>query len=352
MPLALHFNGVVYYPNEAGGLQMVLIPWSSSVGFRMPVDVWRETVERYYPNTGWVGLRRRRSRSSSAAGCRVRRHPRCVRALLLEDRTAWLTPRGWSRRSCTRATRSIRTRRGRRRTRRRRRSGSSIRLPTRPAWPAPTTTWSCAASCDCEAAADRGRRGALPGAGGRGHRASSRAWRAARDRPRAARAGARDLTVGALDRRAALCGRAGRGRRASSWCCGSRTARLRARARPRGRAGPLAALDAPDPARRGALRLPARAAVRERQHLPGAGHADDDAVVGAAIVLPDHPQIAPESRGGLFDSTEIEEALLLHVQVLSDGEREEIARPTRRCGRWSSGRRRSRPASSPASTAG
>ena len=47
-------------------------------------------------------------------------------------------------------------------------------------------------------------------------------------------------------------------------------------------------------------------------------------VIGAAIVLPDHPQIAPESRGSLFDSTEIEEALLLHVQVLSDAERAEI----------------------------
>ena len=51
----------------------------------------------------------------------------------------------------------------------------------------------------------------------------------------------------------------------------------------------------------------------------------DDAVLGAAIVLPDHPQIAPESRGSLFDSTEIEEALLLHVLALSDGEREELA---------------------------
>jgi hypothetical protein len=52
----------------------------------------------------------------------------------------------------------------------------------------------------------------------------------------------------------------------------------------------------------------------------------DDALIGAAIVLPDHPQIAPESRGGLFDSTEIEEALLLHVQALSDAEREQIER--------------------------
>ena len=48
-------------------------------------------------------------------------------------------------------------------------------------------------------------------------------------------------------------------------------------------------------------------------------------MLGAAIVLPDHPQIAPESRGDLFDGTEIEEALLLHVLALSDGEREEIA---------------------------
>ena len=52
----------------------------------------------------------------------------------------------------------------------------------------------------------------------------------------------------------------------------------------------------------------------------------DDAVLGTSYVLPDHPRIAPESRGALFDSTEIEEALLLHVQALSDGERAEIER--------------------------
>ena len=51
---------------------------------------------------------------------------------------------------------------------------------------------------------------------------------------------------------------------------------------------------------------------------------DDTAILGAAIMLPDHPQIAPESKGNLFDNTEIEEALLLHVHALSDDEREEI----------------------------
>jgi hypothetical protein len=51
----------------------------------------------------------------------------------------------------------------------------------------------------------------------------------------------------------------------------------------------------------------------------------DDVLVGAAIVLPDHPQLAPESRGNLFDGTEIEEALVLHVMALSADEREQIA---------------------------
>jgi hypothetical protein len=51
---------------------------------------------------------------------------------------------------------------------------------------------------------------------------------------------------------------------------------------------------------------------------------EDDAVLGAAIFLPDHPRIAPESRGSLFDATEIEEALLLHVHALSVAERREI----------------------------
>ncbi len=56
-PLALHFNGMVYYPGDDGGLRIVLLPWSNSIGFRMPVRVWHETIEHYYPGTAWVGLR-------------------------------------------------------------------------------------------------------------------------------------------------------------------------------------------------------------------------------------------------------------------------------------------------------
>jgi len=51
----------------------------------------------------------------------------------------------------------------------------------------------------------------------------------------------------------------------------------------------------------------------------------DDALLAPTILLPDHPEIAPESVNDFFDGTEIEEALVLHIQALSDQEREEIA---------------------------
>jgi hypothetical protein len=56
-PLALHFNGTIYYPGDDGGLQMVLVPWNKSIDFRMPVSVWRQAIEHYYPNTAWLALR-------------------------------------------------------------------------------------------------------------------------------------------------------------------------------------------------------------------------------------------------------------------------------------------------------
>jgi hypothetical protein len=72
----------------------------------------------------------------------------------------------------------------------------------------------------------------------------------------------------------------------------------------------------------------AAAAVAACEHInifPVLASDDDDTVLGTTIVLPDHPQIAPESHGDLFDATEIEEALLLHVLALSDAERAAIA---------------------------
>ena len=52
---------------------------------------------------------------------------------------------------------------------------------------------------------------------------------------------------------------------------------------------------------------------------------NDDALLAPTFMLPDHPEIAPESVNDFFDGTEIEEALVLHIQALSDQEREEIS---------------------------
>jgi hypothetical protein len=52
---------------------------------------------------------------------------------------------------------------------------------------------------------------------------------------------------------------------------------------------------------------------------------DDRTVISSPIILYDHPQLADESTGDLFDATEIEEALLLHLSVLPDAEKQDIA---------------------------
>lgn len=54
--------------------------------------------------------------------------------------------------------------------------------------------------------------------------------------------------------------------------------------------------------------------------LAGADGADD-VVLSSPIVLYDHPEIAPESPGDLFDSTEIDEILTLRILTMTDEEK-------------------------------
>jgi hypothetical protein len=46
-------------------------------------------------------------------------------------------------------------------------------------------------------------------------------------------------------------------------------------------------------------------------------------ILSSPITLPDHPEIAPESAGDMFDSTEIDEILALRVLTLTDEEKHE-----------------------------
>jgi hypothetical protein len=51
---------------------------------------------------------------------------------------------------------------------------------------------------------------------------------------------------------------------------------------------------------------------------------DRNVVLSSPIILYDYPQIAPESAGDFFDSTEIDELLTLRVMTLTDKEKNEI----------------------------
>jgi hypothetical protein len=57
VPLAFNFNGTVHYRADDGRLQVSLVPWACSAEYRLPVSVWRELIEHYYPHTGWIALR-------------------------------------------------------------------------------------------------------------------------------------------------------------------------------------------------------------------------------------------------------------------------------------------------------
>jgi len=50
-----------------------------------------------------------------------------------------------------------------------------------------------------------------------------------------------------------------------------------------------------------------------------------DTMLASPIILYDHPEIAPESPGDLFDATEIDEILTLRILALTDEEKREIA---------------------------
>ena len=58
VPLNLMFSGTVFYEGGERGLHAVQIPWDREAHFRLPVGVWEEMMDHYYPNSAWLRLRR------------------------------------------------------------------------------------------------------------------------------------------------------------------------------------------------------------------------------------------------------------------------------------------------------
>lgn len=58
IPLTFLFSGSAFYRDEQGDLQIGQISWTCESAHRLPVALWREMMEHYYPQSAWLRLNR------------------------------------------------------------------------------------------------------------------------------------------------------------------------------------------------------------------------------------------------------------------------------------------------------
>jgi len=59
VPIEFLFSGTVFAAGETGsGLAVTPVPWDRQARYDLPVRVWRELMDRYYPDAGWLRLDR------------------------------------------------------------------------------------------------------------------------------------------------------------------------------------------------------------------------------------------------------------------------------------------------------
>ena len=57
LPTTLLFSGTVFHAGGMG-LQVAQIPWDRDASYRLSINVWKQMMDTYYPNTAWLSLRR------------------------------------------------------------------------------------------------------------------------------------------------------------------------------------------------------------------------------------------------------------------------------------------------------
>jgi uncharacterized protein DUF6084 len=57
VPLLLLFSGTVFTKGTSG-FSVSQVPWHKEASYRLPVAVWREIMDRFFPNSGWIRVRR------------------------------------------------------------------------------------------------------------------------------------------------------------------------------------------------------------------------------------------------------------------------------------------------------
>ncbi len=57
IPLALLFSGTVFTKGSTG-FSVQQVPWDCEASYQLPVEVWKQVMDLYFPNTGWIRLDR------------------------------------------------------------------------------------------------------------------------------------------------------------------------------------------------------------------------------------------------------------------------------------------------------
>jgi hypothetical protein len=58
IPLLLMFSGTVFYDDSEGSMRVAPISWEKETKFRLPLKVWQDMMDLFYPNIAWLSLRR------------------------------------------------------------------------------------------------------------------------------------------------------------------------------------------------------------------------------------------------------------------------------------------------------
>jgi hypothetical protein len=58
IPLTLLFSGTIFQRDADGRLQIARVSWEAEAACRLPVALWRELMDRYYPDAVWLSVRR------------------------------------------------------------------------------------------------------------------------------------------------------------------------------------------------------------------------------------------------------------------------------------------------------
>jgi Family of unknown function (DUF6084) len=58
LPLNFLFSGTVFYQDQDANLQVTMVSWEKEAKFKLPLKIWKQVIDEYYPNTAWLCLRR------------------------------------------------------------------------------------------------------------------------------------------------------------------------------------------------------------------------------------------------------------------------------------------------------